>query len=220
MQLIRSLLIFLATVCSLLSQAQTHVLDRNTSDQQRLQNLAVLEDTTGQWTLDDVRSPALASRFQAWNAERGDINLGFSRSALWVRIPLQRTSDAPANWVLELPFFQLTTVDFFAPNQLPVRTGNALDISTRPFLHSFYAFPVQISTDSAAFYLRVTSDHSLTVPLNLWQEQPFRHHIQNKFILQALYFGGLIALLIYNLFLWLSLKDLRFLLYSLFVGQL
>jgi signal transduction histidine kinase len=86
-------------------------------------------------------------------------------------------------------------------------------------LYSFYAFPLQISTDSEAFYLRVTSDHSLTVPLSLWQEQPFRHHIQNKFILQALYFGGLIALLIYNLFLWLSLKDLRFLLYSLFVGH-
>ncbi len=217
MKFTRSLLIVLATVFSLLSQA--HVLDRDTPDQQRLQNVAVLEDSTGQWTLEDVRSPALASRFRAWSAERGEINLGFSQSAVWIRIPLQRTSDAPVNWVLELPFFQLRTVDFFAPNQPPVRTGNALDISTRPFLYSFYAFPVQISTDSEAFYLRVTSDHSLTVPLSLWQEQPFRHHIQNKFILQALYFGGLIALLIYNLFLWLSLKDLRFLLYSLFVGH-
>jgi signal transduction histidine kinase len=219
MKFTRSLLIVLAMVFSLLSQAQTHVLDRDTPDQQRLQNAAVLEDTTGQLTLEDVRSPALASRFQTWEAERGEINLGFSQSAVWIRIPLQRTSDAPANWVLELPFFQLRSVDFFAPNQPPVRTGNALDISTRPFLYSFYAFPVQISTDSEAFYLRVTSDHSLTVPLSLWQEQPFRHHIQNKFILQALYFGGLIALLIYNLFLWLSLKDLRFLLYSLFVGH-
>lgn len=219
MKFTRSLLIVLATVFSLLSQAQTHVLDRDTPDQQRLQNVAVLEDSTGHWTLEDVRSPALASRFQAWNAERGEINLGFGQSAVWIRIPLQRTRDAPANWVLELPFFQLRTVDFFAPKQPTVSTGNALDISTRPFLYSFYAFPLQISTESEDFYLRVTSDHSLTVPLSLWQEQPFRHHIQNKFILQALYFGGLIALLIYNLFLWLSLKDLRFLLYSLFVGH-
>lgn len=219
MKFTHPLLVFLIIVYSLLSQAQAHVLDRDAPDQKRLQNLAVLEDTTGQWTLEDVRNPALASRFQAWKTDRGDINLGFSRSALWIRIPLQRTSDAPANWVLELPFFQLKTVDFFAPNQSPVRTGNAFDISTRPYLYSSYAFPVQISTDSDSFYLRVTSDHSLTVPLTLWQEQPFRHHIQNKFILQALYFGGLIALLIYNLFLWISLKDLRFLLYSLFVGH-
>jgi hypothetical protein len=213
MKLTRSLLIFLTLVFSLLSQAQAHVLDRDAPDQKRLQNLAVLEDPKGQWTLEDVRSPALASRFQAWKTDRGDINLGFSQSAVWIRVPLQRTSDAPTNWVLELPFFQLKTVDFFAPNQSPVRTGNALDISTRPFLYSFYAFPLQISTDLDFFYLRVTSDHSLTVPLTLWLEQPFRHHIQNKFILQALYFGGLIALLIYNLFLWISLKDLRFLLY-------
>ena len=219
MKLTRSLLVFLTLVFSLLSQAQAHVLDRDAPDQKRLQNLAVLEDPKGQWTLEDVSSPALASRFQAWNADRGDINLGFSQSAVWIRIPLQRTSEAPANWVLELPFFQLRTVDFFAPDQTPVRTGNALDISTRPFLYSSYAFPLQISTDPDSFYLRVTSDHSLTVPLTLWQEQPFRHHIQNKFILQALYFGGLIALLIYNLFLWISLKDLRFLLYSLFVGH-
>jgi hypothetical protein len=99
MKFTRSLLIVLAMVFSLLSQAQTHVLDRDTPDQQRLQNAAVLEDTTGQLTLEDVRSPALASRFQTWEAERGEINLGFSQSAVWIRIPLQRTSDAPTNWV-------------------------------------------------------------------------------------------------------------------------
>jgi hypothetical protein len=69
------------------------------------------------------------------------------------------------------------------------------------------------------FYMRVTSQHSLTVPITLWQEQTFRHHIQNTFILQSLYFGGLLALLIYNLFLAISLKDMRFLLYTLFVAN-
>jgi signal transduction histidine kinase len=203
----------------LLGSASAAVLQAQTLSMSQLAGLAVLEDASGTLTIDDVSRSDIAGQFQVWAPDRGQINVGFTRSAYWVRVALQRASDAPSNWVIELPFFQLNTVDFYAPGAKAVKTGGSRPIATRPFLHRFYAFPVEVSTEPRMYYLRVTSNHSLTVPLTLWQEQPFRHQIQNTFILQALYFGGLFALLIYNLFLAVSLRDLRFLLYTLFVGN-
>jgi len=58
------------------------------------------------------------------------------------------------------------------------------------------------------------------VPINVWKPRAFYEQAHKTLTLQALYFGGLLALLIYNFFLWLSLKDLRFLLYTLFCSLL
>ena len=43
------------------------------------------------------------------------INLGYTDSIYWVRVPMHRQADAPEQWVLELPYFQLRTVDFLQP---------------------------------------------------------------------------------------------------------
>ena len=201
-----------------LGSAQADVLEKNTHSLSNLKSIHVFEDKQGQWGFDQASHTDNAALYQAWAPERGQINMGFSHSTYWVRIRLSRAADAPASWVLEVPFFQLSQVDFYAPGQLGVQTGAELPLSSRPFLHRFFAFPIALDTQPQDFYLRVSSQHSVTIPITVWQEQPFRHHVQNTTLLQALYFGGLLALLIYNVFLGLSLKDLRFLLYGLFIA--
>ena len=183
-----------------------------------LQNISILEDKRGDMDFEQASRPENAASYKPWPIDQGQINMGFTQSAYWVRVGLQRAADAPANWVLEVPFFLLNQVDFYAPQRLVVRTGGERPLASRPFLHRFFAFPVEIDTQTQHFYLRVSSHHSVTVPITMWQEQAFLHHVQNTTLLQALYFGGLLALLIYNLFLGLSLKDLRFLLYSAFIA--
>jgi signal transduction histidine kinase len=178
--------------------------------------LAVLEDPTGELTIEQVR--AQQQRFTAWPAEQGPINLGLSNSAYWIRVELDLPQGASDDWVLELPYFQLRTVDFFAPGREAVRTGAALPLSSRPYLHRFFAFPLAADPAPTSYFLRVTSAQSLTVPVVLWREQAFLRHVQATLALQFLYHGGLIALCIYNFFLAISLRDTRFLLYCLFVG--
>lgn len=201
-----------------LGSAQADVLEKNTHSLSNLKSIHVFEDKQGQWGFDQASHTDNAALYQAWAPERGQINMGFSHSTYWVRIRLSRAADAPASWVLEVPFFQLSQVGFYAPGQPGVQTGAELPLSSRPFLHRFFAFPIALDTQPQDFYLRVSSQHSVTIPITVWQEQPFRHHVQNTTLLQALYFGGLLALLIYNVFLGLSLKDSRFLLYSLFIA--
>ena len=177
----------------------------------------VLEDPGGRLGIDDVRGPEWAAQFKSPAIAGSDLNLGYTASAYWLRVPLQRAQTAPANWLLEVPYTKINTLALYSPQGPAVLTGKELPLSSRPVHHRFFVFPMALSTTEQYFYIRATSSYALTLPLVAWQAQTFDNFQQQVLILQALYIGGLLALLLYNLLLFFSLHDRRFLLYSLYV---
>jgi two-component system, sensor histidine kinase LadS len=182
-------------------------------------DIYLLEDKSGAMDIETVRSPLVQSQFQPW-AKKGDVSLGFSRSAYWLKVSIARQSDAPPNWLIEIPYLSLETIDFYAPGQAPILTGSARAFSSRPIASRYFLLPITPATETQDYYIRVTSQYSLTIPIDVWRPRPFYEDAQRTLTIQALYFGGLLALLIYNFFLWISLKDLRFLLYTMFCSLL
>jgi hypothetical protein len=127
------IILFIATWLGAVSMVMAQAVQAGQPVQTSLQGLAVLEDPQGALTIEQVRSAQWQARFEPWPAERGQINLGYTGSTYWVRIPLQRQADAPTEWVLEVPYFQLRTVDFFAPGHAPVPVlGHRHPLSTNP----------------------------------------------------------------------------------------
>jgi two-component system, sensor histidine kinase LadS len=176
--------------------------------------LAVLEDPTGRWTLADVSSPGLASRFRPWPAARGDLNLGFTASAVWIRVSLRRAPEAEPRWLIEIPYQSLDQIEFHAPGLAPVITGSGHPLSSRPVYHRFYVFPIEPGTETADHYFKVTSSYALTVPVTAWPRQAFEKHTQHTYVVHAAYQGALLALALYNLLVFLALGDRRFALYA------
>lgn len=180
-------------------------------------SVTILQDASKNLTIEDVRSPNNAQKFKAW--EGGDnIHFGFSSSAYWIRIPIKQAGNDTLSKVLEIPYAQISEITFYAPNKPPMATGSRYSIGTRPYFHRFFAFPVNLTESPQYAYLRVASDYALTVPIQLWQENGFYQHQQKTLMVQFLYYGGLLTLLIYNLFLFISLKNRQFLYYALFAG--
>lgn len=101
---------------------------------------SLLEDPTGELSLADVSSPEFQQKFQPWS-QPGDISLGFSQSAHWIKLSLSRAEDSPADWLIEIPYLGLENIEFHAPDQLPVLTGSARPFSSRPLAHRFFLFP-------------------------------------------------------------------------------
>ncbi len=176
----------------------------------------VLADPTGLLRIDDVRGPVWAAQFKPPAIAGSDLNLGYTASAYWLRVPLQRAQTASAQWLLEVPYTKINTLDLYPPQGPAVLTGMELPLSSRPVHYRFFAFPIELGTTEQYFYIRATSSYALTLPLVAWQAQAFDTFQQQVLILQALYIGGLLALLLYNLLLFFSLHDRRFLLYSLY----
>lgn len=173
-----------------------------------------LEDAGGALTFDEVSGEA-ASRFKPL-VSKGVINLGYSKSTFWFRVPLAKGKGGIDHLLLEVAFFELGHVIFYAPDQKPVVTGQNYPVNSRPWPHRFYVFPLTLTDEPRYYYLQVRSDSPITVPLTLWQPSAFAADTQQTYFAQALYYGALLALLAYNLFIFISLRERIFLVYSLF----
>ncbi|MDD4929572.1 MAG: 7TM diverse intracellular signaling domain-containing protein [Gallionella sp.] len=175
-----------------------------------------LEDAGGKLTFVEVSGEA-ASRFKPLKS-KGDINLGYSKSTFWFRVPLAKNKDGAEHPLLEVRFYELGHVAFYAPGLPPVVTGQNYPLSSRAWPHRFYVFPLTLTKAPRYHYLQVRSDSAVTVSLTLWEPAAFAADTQQTYMLQALYFGALLALLLYNLFIYFSLRERGFLLYSLFAA--
>lgn len=178
-----------------------------------------LEDPGGQMSIAEVRDPAAQQRFRQWT-EPGALNFGLTRSAYWLKVTLKNSGASPVLRVLEIPYTGLDYIDFYPPDASPVRTGSARPFDSRPLEHRHFIFPFHLPTQEKDFYFRIASRYTLTVDLNAWQPQAFFVSQQKSLAMQAMYFGELLALLLYNAFLFISLRDRRFLYYVLFTASL
>ncbi|MCZ7024114.1 7TM-DISM domain-containing protein, partial [Salmonella enterica] len=92
------------------------------------------------------------------------------------------------------------------------RTGSTLAFSSREVRQANYLFKLNFVPDQQqTVYLRLQSQGSIQAPLTLWsataylEQQPLR-----LYVLGAIY-GVLLGMLVYNLFIYLSVRDTSYL---------
>ena len=173
--------------------------------------LEILEDPTGELTIDDVTSPEFDAQFIPSLVEVPVY--GYTDSAIWVRLPLRNESSLSDHWLLELAFASMNFVDLYTP--LPdgggfavKQTGNLRPPATRDYPDPHIVFDLSIPTQSEqVVYLRFQNGSSMSLPLALWKPTVFLTQSAQNQALHGIYFGILIGLLGYNLFLLLSLRE-------------
>jgi PAS domain S-box-containing protein len=183
----------------------------------------VLEDSTANLTLDEVLTPARQAEFKPVAQSGSATNFGLTRSAFWLRIDLQLQADAPAQWLVEVAYPALDQIELYTPAQgggFARQTGGDLQpFASRKVPHRNHVMPVVLNPGTANIvYLRVQSQGTLSAPVRLWQPAALWQHDQTEYALLSLYFGLLTGLLLYNLLLYLSVRDPAYLVYSGFAG--
>ncbi|WP_136417488.1 hybrid sensor histidine kinase/response regulator [Herbaspirillum sp. ST 5-3] len=182
----------------------------------------ILEDKERALDIGDVVTPDVASRFAQSTLHTDSINYGLRHSAIWLRITLSNNSGRQIERLLEVPFLYLHEVDLYMPGEsgfIHIATGHARPFAQRPINHRNFVFPLHLPPNSeTTYYLRVASGTSLDIPAKLWEPQEFAHQSLREYIGQALYFGMLLALGLYNFLLFASLRDRTYLYYVLFVA--
>lgn len=187
-------------------------------------HVEILEDPTGELTIDDVRSQNGAG-FKAETGTAGTLNFGYTKSVYWLRFRLDAATDARRDWLLEISYPTLDSIEIHDADRRWM-LGDRLPYAERPIDHRNFVVPLTVSAGDPRFvYLRVASQGSMTVPLHLWAAEPFAQAARNAYVALALYFGMILALMGYNFLLFLTVRDRSFLLYVLFglgmaIGQL
>ncbi|MBK6637073.1 MAG: hypothetical protein IPG34_04965 [Rhodocyclaceae bacterium] len=179
---------------------------------------SVLEDPEQVLTLEEVLTPQVAARFKGNQPAAVALSFNFTRSAFWLRLTLRNSGDEPLERMLEIGHAAITSVQLHQPGQdgtwRSVTTGSGMPFATRAYPHHYFVFPVTLPAHSdQVMYLRVQSTDALLVPARLWDSQGFRDDERRDYIGQAWYYGMVTAMVLFNLLLFVALRDGIYLLY-------
>lgn len=185
-------------------------------------HFAVLEDPEHTLTLSDVQQIDIAATFQTDLPDAEALSIGFTHSAYWLRLRLQNPAEHPVERFLDLGTFLLSSVQFYQPmadgTYSSVITGQAKPFNTRLYRNRNFVFPLTLPAKSdQVFYLRISSADAITIPAKLWDVPGFHAAERDDYVLQAWYFGMASAMILFNLLLFIALREVIYLLYVNFV---
>lgn len=155
-----------------------------------------------------------------------DANFGFVTDAHWFKLSLQNTAlteGEQQNWYLELDYTFLDDVQAFIP--LPDGKYDKQVVGdTHPFdvrdikIPSYTFFLTLQGSEVHDVYFRIKSSTSVQMPVVLWSETGFiEQKAQTQYWLGAFY-GVMLAMLLYNAFVYLSVRDKAYLLYIVYIA--
>ncbi len=184
-----------------------------------------LEDPGGSLEFADVAGPAYAGRYERIGKETP--NFGYTYSAFWLRFDLPREpGDLLAPLLsLEIRFPSIDSIELHVPYRgaagLEYRVKRAGDLQpwdAREVKHRNHVFRIPMTgLADAPTYLRVRSESALTVPAYLWRPEALIAADRKSQLLYGLFYGLVIALFLYNLMLYLALRDRNYQWYVLYV---
>ncbi len=186
--------------------------------------LTYLEDPDGRFVITEFATGQRAIRDRQ---EREVPNFGFSRSAYWFEAHVENGTRRDLRLLFEIAYPVLDEVDFYAVSASGrvldhVATGSLRPFADRRLLHRNFVFPVELATaEKLRVIVRVRSSVAVQLPLRLWTEHTFLEADQWAAVLQGIYVGFMLVMILYNLFLYVSVRERMYLLYVPMVfGQL
>lgn len=151
-------------------------------------------------------------------------NLGINNHAHWIKIPLLNRTHTEEH-ILELNNPNLTEIEFYFPSDtgyVKKVTGLKYGHESKMLSSERYLFPIKIQPGTyKEFYFKVKADVQLTIPVSIVNSELTEDRNINSYLFFGLYVGVILVMFFYNLFIYLSVKNISYLYYvahTLFVG--
>lgn len=179
------------------------------------EHLVFVEDPVGLMTRDDV----LGVPPQRWQIVRQSIpNFGYTESAYWFRVRLINNSVDSASFLLDTGYPLLDFVELHTSagpgDWTEIKTGDRVPFAWRPLDYHDFLFPLNLRAGGQLdLLLRIQTEGSLQVPLTLWKPLDFALANEAEQMGRAAYYGAMSAMLLYNLFLFIAIRERAYLYY-------
>ncbi|NIB39928.1 response regulator [Pseudomaricurvus alkylphenolicus] len=155
----------------------------------------------------------------------GRSNLGMSDSAYWLAFTAHNPTSSSINWMLETVYPHVDFVDVYlidetgGVEQLPL--GDMRPFHQRPLSHESFVVPVETEARARTqVMIRMAySDYGLLdTQVRLWSPQAFIDNKERYALIMGAYFGGMLLMLLYNLFIYCSTHMREYFHYVCYLG--
>ena len=190
---------------------QTHLIGKYTE---------TLEDPTGKLTFEQIRNSG------NFKASPDDVpHFGITKSACWIRFEIENDTYTPSV-LLSLQYPALDYVELYSLNANGTysidTTGEYRPITKRDYDNQNFIFDLNIPHGGKrTYYIRVNSSEQILIPLAVGTSAATTEYLNNQDILTGIFFGIILVMILYNFFVYLTVRDksyLWYVFYILFVG--
>ena len=158
-----------------------------------------------------------------WVRQSAEIpSLGYSKSAYWMRLALTNSTSANTSFMLNIENSALDDIRIYFERDSELSEkyvfGDEYPFDNREISNRTFIVPFQLLQNAnATIYLRITNKGSLQFPVfvrSAKQHDVSEHH---KSLGWGAYFGIMLVMSIYNIILFLSLRERSYLYFSLYI---
>ena len=197
------------------------VLDAGTASLPLSPHLAYYHDRTASDGATEAYARARAGSFRPLPG--GSPTFGFQDGAYWFYLPLLNRDPTEPRWLLVQEYALSDQVDLFLryPDGRVEHqaSGDHVPFRSRFIRYRHPNFRVDLPVgQQVELLVRVQSQSSMQVPLVLYTPKAFAELMRDAQFSTGLYYGIVLALLFYNLVLWIMLRDAGYFWYLLHTG--
>jgi signal transduction histidine kinase len=218
MNLRKAVLLFLfPLLCSITTQGQPVVVFSDLGKIEKIgRQVFVFEDTSNKLTINDVIG---STKFESRNADVP--NLGVTTSTFWVKFTIQNAT-GDANLLLDLAQPTLNVVELYQVTNgaglLLEKTGTEVPFTKRKYSHQNYLFDISLPKGlPQTFFMKIKSGDQVMLPLSVGDSRLIMETATRKDMIFGIFFGLMMVMFLYNLFIYFTVRDSSYLYYVLYI---
>jgi PAS domain S-box-containing protein len=200
------------------------VLTENLHNESLNLHMFYLEDVLSEWTIENVTSPSKKSQFKL--SEDPIFNVGYSDSSYWVKLELifkPKTAVKSKDFLIEVAYPQLNVAELYTPEKNTGFSIQTADIShpfsSREIKHVNSVFPITLEAGQAqTFYFKFKTSTSFILPINVWGPEAFTEKVAVEEFYYGIFYGCMLAMIIYNLCVFMIVLDKSYLYYVVYTS--
>ena len=181
-----------------------------------------LEDIGNKISYQDLKSDHVQGMFKE-PSENG-LSFGWVDDPYWIEMtihqrPFEDVLFMEIAWPL-LDRLHIFIVDRDGQTIEIFELGDHLDFTNRPIFDSHFVIPINFKThDIGTVYFNVETTSSMQLPVTFWTQQEYFKHRATYLTVQGIFYGLLLVMIFYNLFIYLSTQRIAYLHYVGFVAS-
>lgn len=150
--------------------------------------------------------------------QKEQVNFGYSNSTYWLKFSLRNSSFKELDRFLEIEYPVLDYIDIYLTSNGQILSfasmGDKLNFHKRIIENRHFLFPFSLPPETEnELYIKVKSASSVQVPITLWDPLEYHEIEQSRLLFHGLYFGITFVMVLYNLFVYMAVKEKSYLFY-------
>jgi len=216
MKMFKYILIIFSMICSLTASAQNPVIFKG----ENLvigNHVSILEDQTNNLSLKEITESDVFV-----NSKIPIPNLQLSHSDFWIKFSIRNESEEE-KLILALEYPMLSICEFYTESEGKVNSlSYDKKFSQRKYKNQNFLFDIDLAKGATeTYYLRVKSSEQMVLPLIIGTPKLMAERLSGNDLVWGMFIGLILVMIVYNLFIYISVKDpsyLYYVAYSLLIG--